>query len=52
MPPSAVVAFFESKAFTDWKKGQDAVVKLQTAVIDRLDGVIRSINVLAKSRRY
>src|SRR5450830_561341 len=51
MTPSSVSDYFNSKAFTDWKKGKDAETKLQVAVIERLDGVIKSLHAIGKSRR-
>ena len=42
--------FFSSKAFAGWKKGKEHETKLQLAVIERLDGVIKGLNNLAKAR--
>ena len=42
--------FFGSKAFAGWKKAREQETKLQLAVIDRLDGVIKSLGALAKGR--
>lgn len=48
LPVSAVEAFFESKAFEEWKKARESEVKMQAAIVDRLNGVIRASGVLAK----
>lgn len=45
---SAAQHFFESKSFSDWKKNRESEMKLSTAVIDRLNTVIKAIGVLAK----
>jgi len=41
--------FFESKPFSDWKKSRESENKIQVAIIDRLNGVIRSFGVFAKA---
>ena len=45
--------FCESKAFADWRKSRESESKVQVAIVDRLNGVIRSVGHLAKmlSRR-
>ncbi len=48
MQPSVVKRFFDSKQFEDWKKGKEAELKLQSAAVDRLNTVIRSIGNLGK----
>lgn len=48
LAPSTVTAFFSGKAFSDHRKFQDAESKAKVAVVDRLNGVIRAIGVLAK----
>ena len=50
---SDVKAFFESNAFGIWKKNKEAENKMQGAMIERIDGVIRAIGSLGKmlSRR-
>ena len=48
LPVSMANAFFEAKAFSDWRKSRESEMKVSTAVIDRLNMVIRSIGVLAK----
>ncbi len=42
-------AFFGGKAFEQWVKGREAESKLQGAIVDRLNGVIRGLNVVAKA---
>jgi len=40
--------FFESKAFTDFRKHRDAEMKIQVAVVNRLNDVVKSVGILAK----
>ena len=40
--------FFGSKPFADWKKGREAEAKTQSAIVGRLNSVIRAIGMLAK----
>ncbi|WP_313453285.1 hypothetical protein [Stutzerimonas nitrititolerans] len=42
--------FFDSKRYADWKKLKDHEYRMQSAMIDRLNGVIESIGALAKRR--
>ncbi|SET43836.1 hypothetical protein SAMN05216326_1276 [Nitrosomonas marina] len=49
MPASLAEDFFKSKSFEDWKKSRESEAKVQAEIISRLNGVIRSIGVLAKS---
>ena len=51
MQPSDAREFFESAAFSDWKKAKEAEMKLQVAGINRLNDVIRAIGSLGKSLR-
>lgn len=48
MQPSVIRRFFEGKHFEDWKKGRDAELKTQSAIVDRLNTVIRAIGNLGK----
>jgi hypothetical protein len=48
MQVSLASALFESKSFDNWRKAREAEAKTQSAVVDRLNGVIRAIGVLAK----
>ena len=43
--------FFNSSAFSDWKKGKESVIKIHTGNADRLNNVVKAINNLIKSRR-
>lgn len=43
MPMSEAAAIFGSKSFADWKKLRENDSKLQLAIIDRLDGVIKTL---------
>lgn len=49
MQPSIATAFFESKAFENWKKGREAELKIQAATVERLNDVIRACGVVAKT---
>lgn len=49
MRRSDVQTIFESKAFGDWKKAQEARQKIDLAVVERLDVVIRAIGNLGKA---
>ena len=49
MPVSLARDFFESKPFDDWRKSKEAEAKAQGEIITRLNGVIGSIGILAKS---
>lgn len=49
MPPSIVREFFEGKPFTDWRKSREQELKLQAAIVDRVNGVIRACGTIAKA---
>lgn len=49
MTQSEADAFFEGKAFADWRKGEEQKLKLQAAVNDRLNSVIRSCGGIIKT---
>lgn len=49
MRRSDIQMLFASKAYKDWQKAQENRVKLQVAVIDRIDAVIKSIGSLGKA---
>lgn len=49
MQRSNVQGIFESKAYADWKKSREANQKIDIAVIDRLDVVIKAIGNLGKA---
>jgi hypothetical protein len=48
MSVSLASALFESKSFDSWRKVREAEAKTQSAIVDRLNEVIRAISVLAK----
>lgn len=48
MRSSDVRSIFQSKAFTEWKKNREGENKVQLAVIERLDVLIRSVGNLTK----
>jgi len=48
MCPSDAGQFFTGKAFASWKKGREAEGKAQSAIVSRLNDVIRSIGYLGK----
>lgn len=41
--------FYESSAFTSYRKGQEAQQKLTIAVLGRIDNVVRAIGNLGKA---
>lgn len=49
MTVSDVAAFFQSKSFKTWRENRDAQIKLDVAMVERLNGVIRGLNVVAKT---
>ncbi|PAU79227.1 MULTISPECIES: hypothetical protein [Halomonas] len=49
MTGSEAEAFFEGKAYADWRKGKEQELKLQAAVSDRLNGVIRACGAIVKT---
>lgn len=49
LPLSAVRDFYESSAFTSYRKGQEAQQKLTIAVLGRIDNVVRAIGNLGKA---
>lgn len=48
MPVSMAEQFFESKSFADWKKSRESELKIQSAVVDRLNSVVRAVGMVAK----
>jgi len=48
LPVNVAQEFFDGKPFGDWKKGREAEAKTQSAIVGRLNSVIRAIGVLAK----
>jgi hypothetical protein len=49
MPHSDAYAFFEGKAFADWRKGKEGELKLQAGIADRLNNVIRACGAIVKT---
>jgi len=49
MPSSMTEKFFDGKAFADWKKGKESELKLQAAIVNRLNDVIRASGIVAKT---
>ncbi|MCZ0926451.1 hypothetical protein L0636_00930 [Halomonas janggokensis] len=49
MTYSEADAFFEGKAHAEWRKGKEQELKLQAAVNDRLNGVIRACGAIVKT---
>jgi hypothetical protein len=48
MPVSLASALFGSKSFDSWRKVRESEAKTQSALVDRLNEVIRAISILAK----
>jgi hypothetical protein len=48
MRSSDVRSIFDSRAYSDWKKAQEARHKVDAAIIDRLDNVAKAIVNLGK----
>lgn len=49
LPASMATKIFESKAFDGWKQGRESELKIQGAIISRLNDVIRAVIVVAKT---
>ncbi|MDF0606945.1 hypothetical protein HZU77_015015 [Neisseriaceae bacterium TC5R-5] len=49
MPLSTLKAFFDSRAFEDWKSSREAEFKTQAAIVNRLNTVINGLGVVAKT---
>jgi hypothetical protein len=49
MQPSVARRFFDGKTFDDWRRGREHEAKVQVAVVNRLNDVIRSLGVVAKT---
>lgn len=49
LPASMVQQFFDSKSFDDWKTTRESELKIQSAVIDRLNSVIQACGIVAKT---
>jgi hypothetical protein len=49
LPVSMATSIFESKAFDNWKQGKEAEAKTQSAIIGRLNEVIKGLGIVAKT---
>lgn len=49
LPTSVAKDFFDGKPFGDWRKAREAEAKTQSAIVGRLNSVIRAIGILAKT---
>lgn len=49
LAPSTVADFFNSKSFQDWRKGEESRLKVQAAIVDRLNEVIRGTGIVART---
>lgn len=49
LPVSMANDFFEAKAFSDWRKAKESEMKIQSAVVERLNTVVRAIGVVVKA---
>lgn len=48
LPQSVVSKFLSGKAFEDFRKGKEAELKMQAAIVGRLNEVIRGLGIVAK----
>lgn len=48
LPPGLVRDYFDSKAFADWRRGEEAKLKVESATVERLNMVIRGCNAICK----
>ena len=49
LPASMVQQFFDSKSFDDWRKTRESELKIQSAMVDRLNSLIQACGILAKT---
>ena len=49
MQPSVARQFFEGKPFENWHKGRESELKMQAAIVNRLNDVIRACGIVAKT---
>ncbi|WP_293006055.1 hypothetical protein [Nitrosomonas sp.] len=49
MPVSVVNKFFKCKPFDDWRKGKESELKIQVAIVNRLNSVISACGIVAKT---
>jgi hypothetical protein len=48
LPVSIANQVLKSKAFDNWKQGREAEIKIQVAIVNRLNDVIKSLGIVAK----
>ena len=49
MKVSMARKFFDGKTFEDWRKGRESELKMQAAIVNRLNDVIRACGIVAKT---
>lgn len=49
MSVSDASAFFQSRSFKAWRDNRDAQIKLDVAAVERLNSVIRGLNIVVKT---
>lgn len=49
MPRSEAAAFFEGKAYGDWRQAREQEIKIQAGIAERLNGVIRACGAIVKT---
>lgn len=49
MTVSDAIDFIDGKSLSDWKKAKEAEYKVQAAIGERLNGVIRACGVIVKA---
>ncbi|MCY1426218.1 hypothetical protein D9M71_420340 [compost metagenome] len=49
MAQSDVADFFDGKAYADWRRGREQEFKVQAAIGERLNSVIRACGVIVKA---
>ncbi|PIQ55374.1 MAG: hypothetical protein COW02_03450 [Comamonadaceae bacterium CG12_big_fil_rev_8_21_14_0_65_59_15] len=49
MQSSVARQFFEGKPFENWRKGRESDLKMQSAIVNRLNDVIRACGIVAKT---
>lgn len=48
LSPSVAQAFLQGREFAAWTGAREADAKIQSAIVDRLNAVIRGLNVVAR----
>lgn len=49
MAQSDVSDFFGGKAYSDWRRGREQEFKVQAAIVDRINGVIKACGSIVKA---